>query len=120
MSPVSFAPLASAEPEHGNTFAVLDEWVRGHQDWRWIVPGIVARDYPLLDAYELAEALNSAVGAGILRLQYTVLTPSGVLATESFDSPREIPTELPDRYEHFFSTKDSPLVPIYFPSGANR
>ena len=115
MLPVSFEPLASAEPEHRDAFTVLTRWVEGHQDWRWIVPGIVARDYPLLDVFELADALQAAVAAGLLQLQYTVLTPSGVLASESFDDPRQIPPELPDRQENFFVTSNYPLVPVYFP-----
>lgn len=115
MLPVSFEPLASAEPEHRDAFIVLTRWVEGHQDWRWIVPGIVARDNPLLDVFALAEALQSAVTAGLLQLQYTVLTPSGVLASDSFDNPRDIPPELPDRQENFFATSNYPLVPVYFP-----
>jgi hypothetical protein len=116
MLPVSFEPLANAEPEYRETFHVLDRWVERHRDWRWIVPGIVARDNPLLDAFELTNALQLAVRAGILRLQYTVLTPSGVLASDAYDDPRQIPAELPDRQENFFDTRDYPLVPVYFPS----
>ncbi len=115
MLPVSFERLANADPEHSKTFSILDQWVQSHQDWRWIVPGIVARDNPFLDAYDLAEALQVAVAAGLLRLQYTVLTPSGVLANDSFDDPREVPPELPDRQENFFATSNYPLVPVYFP-----
>ena len=120
MLPVSFEPLANADPKHRETFHILDRWVEHHRDWRWIVPGIVARDYPLLDSFHLAEALQIAVRAGLLRLQYTVITPSGVLASDAFDGPRQIPPALPDRQENYFDTRSYPLVPVYFPSPSAR
>jgi hypothetical protein len=113
MLPRSFAPLASAEPQFHGVFEVLDMWLKRHKDWKWLVPGIVAQDFPALDAFDLAAALNSAVIHGFLRVEYTVLTPSGVLADQSFVSPRAIPRQIPDRQEHFFETDSLPIVPVY-------
>ena len=113
MLPRNFAQLTSAEPRLRDVFAALDRWTEAHSSWPWLVPGIVARDIPTLDAFELADALGSAVRHGILRVEYTVLTPSGVLADQSFESPSAIPREIPDRQEHYFETRSLPIVPIY-------
>jgi hypothetical protein len=113
MLPRNFAPLASAEPQLTNVFSALDQWVQSHRDWKWLVPGVVARDVPSLDVFELAEALSAAVRRGFLRIEYTVLTPSGVLADESFDKPSNIPRRIADRREHYFETESLPIVPVY-------
>ncbi|WP_420237767.1 hypothetical protein ACOBR2_19580 [Telmatobacter bradus] len=84
------------------------------------MPGIVARDFPKIDAFELAEVLGLAVRQGLLRIEYTVLTPSGVLADESFESPLTIPRQIPDRQEQYFETVSLPIVPVYMgPDSAN-
>jgi hypothetical protein len=113
MLPRSFAPLVAVEPRLSGVFKTLDLWLQTHTDWRWLVPGIVARDCPYLDAFDLAEALGAAVRQGLLRVEYTVVTPSGVLADESFESPTSIPRELADRQEHYFRTELQPVVPVY-------
>lgn len=113
MLPRNFAHLASAEPRLRDVFSALDRWVESHRTWPWLVPGIVARDIPALDAFDLAEALGSAVRHGLLHVAYTVLTPSGVLADQSFESPSAIPRLIPDRREHYFETGSLPIVPIY-------
>jgi hypothetical protein len=113
MLPRNFAHLASAEPRLRGVFSALDRWVESHRTWPWLVPGIVARDLPTLDAFDLADALGAAVRQGLLRVAYTVLTPSGVLADQSFESPSSIPRLIPDRHEHYFETGSLPIVPIY-------
>jgi hypothetical protein len=113
MLPRNFAPLASAEPQLTSVFSALDQWVQSHRDWKWLVPGVVAQDIPSLDVFELADALSAAVRRGFLRVEYTVLTPSGVLADESFDKPSNIPRRISDRREHYFETQSLPIVPVY-------
>lgn|ERR1039458_525300 len=113
MLPGNFAHLASGEPRLQDVFSALDRWVESHPTWPWLVPGIVARDAPALDAFDLADALGLAVRHGLLRVAYTVLTPFGVLADQSFESPSAIPSLIPDRREHYFETGSLPIVPIY-------
>ncbi len=113
MLPHNFAHLASAEPRLRAVFSALDRWVESHRTWPWLVPGIVARDLPTLDAFDLADALGLAVSHGLLRVAYTVLTPSGVLADQSFESLSAIPSLIPDRREYYFETGSLPIVPIY-------
>jgi hypothetical protein len=116
MLPLNFAPLASAEPRFAEVTTALDRWIATHKTWKWLVPGIVANDIPSLDVFDLAEALSSAVRNGILRLEYTVLTPSGVLADESYESPAKIPRRMADREENYFETTSLPIVPVYMSS----
>jgi hypothetical protein len=72
----------------------------------------LARDIPDVDAISLSEALQRAVHHGYFRIKYTVLTPSGNLASESFDSPTQIPQRLPDRFEEYFDTSEYPIVAV--------
>ena len=116
MLPTNFEPLARAEPELKGTFRLLQKWVQGHSDRKWIDPTWVARDYPLLDVFKLSLALDRAVREGLLAVRYTVLTPSGVLASDIFDSPESIPERLPDRFERYFDTSDLPIIPIFLSS----
>ena len=113
MLPTSFAPLASAEPRFRSVYTKLDRWIRKHRDWQWLVPGIVSRDFPELDPFALTSALKSAVRHGVLQVEYTVLTPSGVLADESYKSPSEIPRLISDRCNQYFETSSLPVVPVY-------
>lgn len=113
MLPSSFARLANTEPQLRSTFQQLAKWAQTHKDWKWIDPAIVAKDLPQIDEFALADALTRAVRRGYLAIRYTVLTPSGSLADRSFKSPREIPAQLPDRFQDYFETGNYPIVTIF-------
>jgi hypothetical protein len=42
-----------------------------------------------------------------------VLTPSGVLAEGEFEDPTKIPEKLADRFNRYFDTSDSDVVPLF-------
>jgi hypothetical protein len=109
----SFALLARADNGFRDTYLQLEDFAKRHADWKWIDPVTVSKDLPLLDAFDLGAALTQAVERGVLRIKYTVLTPDGVLASDAFDSPGEIPRQLPDRFEVFFDTRVRPLVTVF-------
>jgi hypothetical protein len=113
MSPNSFAHLAKAEPALRSTFQVLARWADAHRDWKLVDATVLAHDLPTIDEMTLAEALDRAVRHGVLRVKYTVLTPAGVLASSVFDSPTEIPKKMPDRFEEYFDTSESPIIPVF-------
>jgi hypothetical protein len=115
MSPSSFVRLAKTEPRLRSTYIQLAEWAQRHKGWQLIDPGILARDIPGLDEFLLAEALQRAVQRGYFRTKYTVLTPAGSLADRTFDSPRQIPSRLPDRFEEYFDTREYPIVAVLQP-----
>lgn len=117
MLPNNFARLANAEPQLRSAFEKLAKWAQSHQDWKWIDPGIVAKDIPEVDEFSLADALDRAVRHGYLVIKYTVVTPSGGLAHHAFDSPREIPRRMPDRFEEYFDTTESPIVAVFEDTG---
>jgi hypothetical protein len=113
MSPSNFARLAEAEPRLRGTYWELARWAEAHRDWKWVDAIVLARDLPNVDVVSLAEALDSAVRHGVLRVKYTVLTPGGALASQAFDSPKEIPARLPDRFEDYFETAEYPIVSVF-------
>jgi hypothetical protein len=115
MSPTSFVRLAKAEPQFRSTYVHLAQWARRHRGWRLLDPGILAKDIPEVDELTLADALHRAVQHGYFRLKYTVLTPAGNLAYQIYDSPRQIPSRLPDRFEEYFNTREYPIVAVLQP-----
>jgi hypothetical protein len=113
MSPDSFARLADAEPRLKTTFRQLANWAESHRDWKWLDPGVIAADIPKIDIFALAEALSEAAKRGYFTVKYTVVTPSGALAQSAYNSPAEIPAQLPDRFEEYFDTRNYPIVSVF-------
>lgn len=113
MSPINFEDLAKKHPEHRDALRELEEWMRRHEGVRVINPKTLAKEVRDVDPTALALALTLLVAVGILRRVYKVTTPSGVLADGEFDDPTQIPPRLPDRFEHYFDTAESDVVPIF-------
>jgi hypothetical protein len=113
MSQINFEDLANEHPEHKRALRKLEEWRRRHSDVHIIDPKTLAREVQGVDATALALALTLLVKAGLLRRVYKVTTPSGVLADGEFDDPTQIPPRLPDRFEHYFDTAESDVVPVF-------
>ncbi len=113
MSPINFDALISRNPENKRALRKLEEWMQQHHDDQVINPTTLAGELRGVDAVALANALTLLVKAGFLRRVYKVLTPSGVFAEGEFDDPTKIPERLPDRWEHYFDTAESDVVPIF-------
>ena len=112
MSPTNFADLVSEHPEFGRAFDEIERWMQSHRD-EAINPTALARETESVDPFSLAMALTLLTNEGRLRRVYKVLTPSGVFADGEFSDPGEIPQRLADRWEHYFDTSDSDVIPIY-------
>ena len=114
MSPINFEDLAKKHPKHRNALRKLEEWMRRHEDVRVIYPTMLAKEVRgEIDPTALALALALLVKVGLLRRAYKVTTPSGVLADGEFEDPTKIPPKLPDRFERYFDTAESDVVPIF-------
>jgi hypothetical protein len=113
MSPINFEDLAKRHPEHMYALHKLEEWMGRHKGVRVINPETLAKEIRGIDPTALALALTLLVKVGLFRRVYKVITPSGVLADEEFDDPTKIPPRLPDRFEHYFDTAESDVVPIF-------
>jgi hypothetical protein len=112
--------LARADYSFHDTYEKLRAYFATHPDWGLIDPTIIARDLPQIDPFTLADALDEAVRNGELRAKYTVLTPDGVVASDLFDSPQEIPRRLADRFEETFQTRDYPVVAVFEAADASE
>lgn len=112
MSPINFDALINEHPDIKHALRRLEEWMRT-KDIKVIYPNTLAKEVRDVDALELTTALSLLVTAGYLRRVYKVLTPSGVFAEGEFDDPTKIPEKLPDRWEHYFDTAESDVVPIF-------
>lgn len=73
----------------------------------------LAKDLPDVTSPALAGTLILLVREGVLQRTYAVLTPDGVLAEREFADPHDIPDTLPDRFEHYFNTAESDIVPVF-------
>jgi hypothetical protein len=113
MSRSNFDALISEHPENKRALRKLADWMRAHGDVRVINPTNLAREIRGVSPVELATALTLLVNVGLLHRVYKVLTPDGVFADEEFDDPTKIPEQLPDRWEHYFDTAESDVVPIF-------
>jgi hypothetical protein len=113
MSRVNFDALVSEHPESARGLRILEKWMRKHMNERVLNPQTLAREIKAVDAVELATALTLLTKEGILRRVYKVTTPSGVLSDAEFEDPREIPNQLPDRFERYFDTAESDVIPIF-------
>jgi hypothetical protein len=100
------------DPESRRTSESLRHWLSTHQR-HTIEPRRLARELPNISPSQLAIALQLLVKDGVLRQVYKVRTPSGVLADEEFDDPRNVPERLPDRFDHYFDTSEADIVPVF-------
>jgi hypothetical protein len=113
MSPINFDALIDKYPEREHALRTLEKWMRAHGDAQVINPMTLAKEVRGIDPSDLASALTVLVTVGLLRRVYKVLTPSGVFAEGEFDDPTKIPEKLPDRWEHYFDTADSDVIPVF-------
>jgi hypothetical protein len=112
MSPVNFEALISEHPASGKALRKLIKWLKKQRSSTVITPREITRNVSL-DPADLADAVKVLIDAGILQQVYKVTTPSGVLADAEFEDPRDIPDQLPDRWERTFDTSDSDVVPVF-------
>ena len=113
MSQIDFDNLINDYPENKRALVKINDWMRSHRDIQSIDPTNLAREVRSVDAIELTTALTLLVKVGLFRRVYRVLTPSGVFAEGEFDDPTKIPSKLPDRWEHYFDTAESDVVPFF-------
>lgn len=111
MSRFNFDALVSEHPESERTLRLLEDWLNKHQE-KTIYLAELVRDIPA-DSGQLADALTVLVDEGVLRRVYKVITPSGVLSDDEFDDLKKIPARLPDRWEHYFDTAESDVMPVF-------
>src|SRR5262249_53891156 len=111
MSRVNFANLINEHPESTRALRLLEGWLNEHQV-RTIYFDDLVLELPI-NSVELADVLSLLVREHVLRRYYKVLTPDGVYAEREFSSPTEIPEKLPDRFEHYFDTAESDVVPVF-------
>lgn len=112
MSRINFGNLISRHRENKRALREIEDWINHHEDANVLYPSVLARETSL-DPVSLAKALNVLVREGVVRRVYKVTTPNGVLTDEEFNDPREIPEQLPDRRNQYFSTAESDVVPIF-------
>ena len=113
MSQVNFDNLISEHPDSKRALSKLANWMQAHSDVRVIYPNDLAKELRNIDPVALTKALTVLVKAGVLRRVYKVITPGGVMADQEFNDPTEIPAQLPDRFETYFDTSDSDVVPVF-------
>ncbi len=113
MSQINFEDLANEHPQLRRVLRKIENWMKGHNAAHLINPATLTKEIRGVDTATLALALTLLVEAGMLQRVYKVTTPSGVLAAGEFDDPTAIPPKLPDRFEHYFDTAESDIIPVF-------
>jgi hypothetical protein len=116
MSPINFDALANERPDLRRTLNRLAKWLSKNRD-PLLVPATLARQIEDVDPFELASALMLLSQAGYLRKRYKVLTPSGVYAEGDFGEVAEIPDRLRDRFNNYFDTAETDVLPVFLREG---
>jgi hypothetical protein len=116
MLPTNFDTLANENSEFRPVLGKLKEWVERHSDWSVLDPEILVRDLRDVDPFLLSVILLELVRKGLYRQVYMVKTPSGVLAEDEYDDPRQIPPRVRDRSYRYFSPMDTEIVPVFKPT----
>ena len=112
MLPSNYEPIAGKHPELRTALGRISDWVRQHREWDLLDPRVLAKDLRDLDAQQLAAALVVLGTSELFRRVFMVTTPSGSLADGKYESPRQIPGRLADRFEQYFDTAESDVVPV--------
>jgi len=115
MSQINFEKMDADNRELKPVFKRLDAWRRDHADWRILDPRVISRDLNDVDPLLLTFALYTLARKGVYRIVYMVTTPSGVLADGEYDDPKSIPERVPDRFNRYFDTADTDVVPVFKP-----
>jgi hypothetical protein len=116
MSRINFGVLDVNNEELKPVIRRLELWTRAHKNRRILDPRIISRELGDVDPTVLSLALQALVRSGFYRLVYMVTTPSGVLADGEYDDPESIPQRVPDRFNNYFNTADTDIVPVFKPT----
>jgi hypothetical protein len=105
--------LERENPDYSRALRSVTDWIQMHPTALVIDPKVLARELGDIDTGALGMALVLMVHAGLLRRVFKVLTPSGVMADGEYENIQEIPPTLPDRFERYFDTAESDVVPVF-------
>lgn len=108
--------FAREYPSLAGAFARIGDWARAHQNVSRIVVRDLSRELSDVDAWLLGEALDILIRRGILAQAYLVKAPSGVESVRVFNDPTEIPTEVPDKLNNYFSTANADILTLLTPA----
>jgi hypothetical protein len=112
MSQINFDKLAAEPRKYEDLARKILGWQK-KTNLSTIDPRTLAREWPRADKLDLAIVLELLVKVGALQRVYKVVTPDGVLADGEFADPREIPEKMPDRFDNYFETGESDVVPVF-------
>ena len=109
---MKFSALSVLHPALSGTFDALDGLVVKH---KFGISDLahLQKQLPEVPPPTLAQALQVAVEAGVLEVRHTVLTPSGVIAPDTFVTVEEIPEKLADRFENYFETAEAEAITVF-------
>ena len=111
MSRINFDTLADEVPHYRQAWSGLRDWFRRNPGVSTLNLRKLSRDLRDVNTQELALALTEMATRHLLRPVYFVLTPDGNLLEGEFDSPKDVPPQLPDRRHHsFIDTADADII----------
>ena len=110
---VNIAPVES----HFIIFRIA-HWARKHHKFELIDPRVIATDLGIItqeSLMALSMALHALVKAGLYRIGYRVVEPSGELNENDFEDPNDIPDSLIDGGGNEFTTNCTCFVVVLKP-----
>lgn len=112
MSPVMMETFGRDSPELSAAWSAFSRWLAQYPRLKYIDLKRLAREVKDVPVEYLALVLAKVADCGLLRQVYRVKTPDGDLLEQDFDSPLDIPQEMPDRLQQgrSFKTDDGDIV----------
>lgn len=115
MSRINFANLTSERPDLKDVWSSLSEWMTAHPSVNTIEPHVIASQMRKpVDPWMIATAMQVLVDSGDARRVFKVEDPQGCLVGPDFNSPLDVPEEMPGRFgDNWFRTDDGRIVVVF-------
>jgi hypothetical protein len=114
MSSIDFAPIRSQRPDLNTSVTEVSRLLASHHRLSKLNPIWLSRQLcGKVDSSELISLLDELHETHMAQLSWGVVLPSGNLADEEFESPRDIPEYIFDEFDRLVKVDQSLIVPIY-------
>jgi hypothetical protein len=104
--------LSSLRPDLDEAWRLLAGWIAAHPHQKSVSIDRLATSEPRVGAGRLSEAIDVLVDRGLAREVYQVKDTDGTFLSGLYESPRDIPRIVPDRFHEYVDTSERDVVPV--------
>lgn len=114
MSQIDFVSLEREYPKLRDAWQALATWFKDNIRKRYVEINTLVKKFPGINPVKFVVALEVMVEEQILVRKYRVKTTDGYYLEGEFDTPTEVPEELPDReFSKYVRTDEAEIVSGY-------